>query len=48
MRTVTVLGVGMIPFAKYRDKTLSEIGWPAVKAAIEDAGISKKDIAAAY
>jgi len=38
----------MIPFAKYRDKTLSEIGWPAVKAAIEDAGISKKDIEAAY
>ena len=48
MRTVTVLGVGMVPFAKYRDKTLSEIGWPAVKAAIEDAGISKKDIEAAY
>ena len=48
MRPVTVLGVGMVPFAKYRDKTLAEIGWPAVKAAIEDAGVSKKDIEAAY
>ena len=48
MREVSVIGVGMIPFAKYREKTLAEIGWPAVKAAIEDAGIDKKDIEAAY
>ena len=48
MREVSVIGVGMIPFAKYRDKSLAEIGWPAVKAAIEDAGIEKNDIEAAY
>ena len=48
MREVSVIGVGMIPFAKYREKTLAEIGWPAVKAAIEDAGVDKKDIEAAY
>jgi len=48
MREVSVIGVGMIPFAKYREKTLAEIGWPAVKAAIVDAGVDKKDIEAAY
>lgn len=48
MREVSVIGVGMVPFAKYRDKSLAEIGWPAVKAAIEDAGVGKKDIEAAY
>jgi acetyl-CoA acetyltransferase len=48
MREVSVIGVGITPFAKYRDKTLADIGWPAVKAAIEDAGVEKKDIEAAY
>ena len=48
MREVSVIGVGMVPFAKYREKTLAEIGWPAVKAAIEDAGVDKRDIEAAY
>lgn len=48
MREVSVIGVGITPFAKYRDKSLAEIGWPAVKSAIEDAGVEKKDIEAAY
>lgn len=48
MREVSVIGVGLTPFAKYRDKSLAEIGWPAVKQAIEDAGIEKRDIEAAY
>jgi len=48
MREVSVIGVGMVPFAKYREKTLAEIGWPAVKAAIEDAGVEKRNIEAAY
>ena len=48
MREVSVIGVGMVPFAKYREKSLAEIGWPAVKAAIEDAGVEKRDIEAAY
>ena len=42
MREVSVIGVGITPFAKYRDKSLAEIGWPAVKAAIEDAVIGKR------
>ncbi len=48
MREVSVIGVGMVPFAKYRDKTLAGIAWPAVKQAIDDAGIGKSDIGAAY
>jgi len=48
MRDVAVLGVGMIPFGKYPDKSLADIGWPAVKAAIADAGIAPKDIEAAW
>lgn len=48
MRDVAVIGVGMIPFGKYRDKTLAEIAWPAVKAAMEDAGVQRKDVQAAY
>lgn len=48
MRDVSVIGVGMVPFAKYRDRHLADIGWPAVKQAIEDAGIKKTEIGAAY
>jgi benzoylsuccinyl-CoA thiolase BbsB subunit len=48
VREVSVIGVGMIPFAKYRDKSLAEIAWPAVKQAIGDAGIDKADIDVAY
>jgi benzoylsuccinyl-CoA thiolase BbsB subunit len=48
MREVSVIGVGMIPFGKYRDKTLAEIAWPAVKEAIEDSGVKKTDIEVAY
>ncbi len=48
MGEVCVIGVGLTPFAKYRDRSLSEIGWPAVRQAIEDAGVDKRDIEAAY
>jgi benzoylsuccinyl-CoA thiolase BbsB subunit len=48
MRGVSVIGVGMVPFGKYPERRLSDIGWPAVKAAIKDAGLSGKQIQAAY
>ena len=48
MRDVSVIGVGMVPFGKFPEKTLADIAWPAVKQAIEDAGIEKADIDAAY
>ena len=48
MREVLIVGAGMIPFGKYPDKTLAEIAWPAVEAAVRDAGVSPQDIDAAY
>lgn len=48
MPGVSVIGVGMIPFGKYPERKLADLGWPAVKAAIADAGIDPKKIGAAY
>ncbi len=48
MREVAVIGVGMIPFGKYPDRSLADLGWPAVKAALKDAGIERKQVEAAY
>jgi benzoylsuccinyl-CoA thiolase BbsB subunit len=48
MTGVSVIGVGMIPFGKYPERSLADLGWPAVKAAIQDAGIEPKRIQAAY
>jgi len=48
MNGVSVIGVGMIPFGKYPDTNIADLGWPAVKAAIRDAGIEGKRIQAVY
>lgn len=48
MTGVSVIGVGMVPFAKYPDKSITDIGWPAAKAAIRDADIEPKRIQAVY
>ena len=48
MRDVGIIGAGMVPFGKYPERTLAEIAWPAVKAAIEDSNVPKKNIQAAY
>ncbi len=48
MRGVSVIGVGMVPFGKYPDRKLSDLAWPAVKAAIADAGVEPRRIEAAY
>jgi benzoylsuccinyl-CoA thiolase BbsB subunit len=48
MREVCVIGTGLIPFGKYSDKTLAEIGWPAVKEAIVESGLPPKSIDAVY
>jgi acetyl-CoA acetyltransferase len=48
MREVCVVGTGMIPFGKYPEKTLADIGWPAVKEAIVESGIAPKSINAVY
>ena len=48
MKGVSVIGVGMIPFGKYPDTNITDLGWPAVKAAIKDAGIDARRIQAVY
>ena len=47
-RGVSVVGVGMIPFGKYPERKLSDLGWPAVKMAIADANIDPRKIEAVY
>jgi len=48
MREVAIIGAGLVPFGKYPEKTLADIAWPAVKQAIQDSGIKKNEIGAAY
>jgi len=48
MRDVCVIGTGMIPFGKYPEKTLADLGWPAVKEAIVESGVPPKKIDAVY
>ncbi len=48
MRDVYVIGTGLIPFGKYPEKTLAEIGWPAAKEAIVESGIQPRSLGAVY
>lgn len=48
MRDVCIVGTGMIRFAKYPEKTLADIGWPAVKEALLDSRLPPKEIDAVY
>lgn len=48
MREVSIIGAGLVPFGKYPEKTLADIAWPAVKQAIVESGLKKKDIEATY
>ena len=48
MREVCVVGTGLIPFGKYPEKTLAEIGWPAVKQALLESELPPRSIDAVY
>jgi acetyl-CoA acyltransferase len=48
MNDVYVIGVGMLRFSKYPDKTVRGMGVEAVDLALKDAGLKKEDIQAAY
>jgi acetyl-CoA acyltransferase len=48
MRDVVVLGVGMTRFGKFLDRSLKHLGREAVEVALQDAGVSKQQIQAAY
>lgn len=48
MREVIVAGVGVHKFGKFLDKSLKELGRVAIKSALDDAGLTSKDIQVAY
>lgn len=48
MHKVYVIGTGMIPFGKYPEKTLADLGWPAVREAVLESRIKIDDIGAVY
>lgn len=48
MREVAVIGVGSTVFGKFPKRLVKDMGSDAVWAAVEDAGISPKDIQVAY
>ena len=48
MRDVVIIGVGMTRFAKWLERSLSDLGQEAVWNAVEDANIPPKDIQIAY
>ena len=48
MREVAVIGVGQSAFGKFPWRTAADLGAEAVRAAIEDCGISPKAIQVAY
>lgn len=47
-RDVFIGAVGMVPFAKYRDRTLEDLGRDAVLAALRDGSISRRSIEEAF
>ncbi len=48
MDDVVVLGVGMTRFTKTPERSLADLGQEAVAAALEDAGVDRSDIEAAW
>lgn len=47
-KEIVIIGCGMHNFGRFADKSYAEIGREAVRMALQDAGISWKDIQAAY
>jgi acetyl-CoA acetyltransferase len=48
MSAVVISGVGIHPFGRFDDRTTTDLGVTAVRAAFEDAAITGRDIQAAY
>ena len=48
MRKVVVLGIGLHKFGRFPEKSPQELCHTAITAALADAGVSFKDINAAY
>jgi benzoylsuccinyl-CoA thiolase BbsB subunit len=48
MRKVAVIGAAMGRIGRYPELMFQDLGWPAVKGAIEDAGLARNQIEAVY
>lgn len=48
MTSVHVIGTGMIPFGKFPERTLADIGWPSLREAIKEAGVAPASLDAIY
>ncbi len=48
MDDVYVLGIGMTPFGRHPDRSAADLGSEAIGLALKDAGVSRKDIEAAW
>ena len=48
MRKVAVIGADMKRIGRYPEMMLQDLGWPAIKGAIDDAGLKRDDIQAVY
>ncbi len=48
MSDIYVVGIGMTPFGKFLDQSVKDLTRGAVTAALQDAGLAKQDVQAAY
>ena len=48
MSTAAIVGVGLTPFGRFKDQSLSQLAGQAIAAALADAGISPEEVQAAY
>jgi acetyl-CoA acyltransferase len=46
--TAAIVGVGLTPFGRFKDRSLSELAGQAIAAALADAGISASEVQAAF
>lgn len=48
MSGAAIVGVGLTPFGRFKDQSLSQLAGQAIAAALADAGISPEEVQAAY
>ena len=48
MSGAAIVGVGLTPFGRFKDRSLSQLAGQAIAAALADAGISPEEVQAAY
>jgi acetyl-CoA acetyltransferase len=48
MVEVAVIGVGIVPFGRYTGRSAVDLAWPSVKQAIEDSGVPRERVNAAF